>query len=63
MRHADKNRDPQKARARAASDARCALRKLAQAMAELDLYGLAQDLDLALEAVERAKAAIEGASE
>lgn len=28
MRHADKNRDPEAARKRAKSDARCALRKL-----------------------------------
>ena len=28
MRHADKNRDPQAARKRAKSDARCALKKL-----------------------------------
>lgn len=55
MKNADKNRDPQKAVKRAASDARCALKKLLHATVDADL---ANALTHALNTVNAADSAI-----
>jgi len=54
MRHAEKDRSPEKARKRAVNDARCALRKLeawARELRSADLTARLQDLAAELESV------------